>query len=514
MGQQCPHAYVGGLLITLITFNFQLCCSSRNLNHASSKHRNSVVSEDSLARCQTYLGWDIMRPFSAILTADPGTFSGVSEAHFILANLVNRTDKAADETVCGLLSSGILLGETVLVVTTGIGPSAAAMCTLEVLTECGAWIQDAVYFGTSGWSPQPGGLVNPPNCTAANWKKSKITRTGDVCISPFCVNWTCKQSTWVKQSAGAPNQCMRPAETAGPVNTSLFGECMFYKDNILGNVAFADSLIEVSKSASGTRNFPSRPAAVSTHEELYWSRVAQGVGRADDMPKLNKHAAPRVWDYTQCMEVDGQLFFNGSPWELKARDYAAETLNAALKHMAAVELKVRGSSSASQKEHMLGGGLASWKQAKLNLPLGEVHEEQTTLEDLSKKAVTADSMIAVSAMEGVGVSEAFMRYHALSTTLSPIPFTHIRTLSNWMLQPIQQVSPGVWEASEEVPDDFVNGYAYAISTGSSTILSLFQARCLAREGTNGANGTGCSFEIVSEALSSLIMEKRLKTSNA
>jgi hypothetical protein len=74
-------------------------------------------------------------------------------------------------------------------------------------------------------------------------------------------------------------------------------------NQILGNVAFADSLIEVAKSVSGTRNFPSRPAVVNAHEQLYWSKVAEGVGHADDMPKLSKNAAPRVWDYTKCMEV-------------------------------------------------------------------------------------------------------------------------------------------------------------------------------------------------------------------
>ncbi len=43
---------------------------------------------------------------------------------------------------------------------------------------------------------------------------------------------------------------------------------------------------------------------------------------------------------------------------------------------------------------------------------------------------------------------------------------------------MRQVSPGVWQYTEELPEDFVTGYGYAIATGSATILSLYQARCL------------------------------------
>lgn len=42
-----------------------------------------------------------------------------------------------------------------------------------------------------------------------------------------------------------------------------------------------------------------------------------------------------------------------------------------------------------------------------------------------------------------------------------------------------QVREGVWDIYQEVPEDYVNGYAYAIATGSATILSYYQQRCLA-----------------------------------
>lgn len=47
------------------------------------------------------------------------------------------------------------------------------------------------------------------------------------------------------------------------------------------------------------------------------------------------------------------------------------------------------------------------------------------------------------------------------------------------LLPTLQVAPGNWSYGEEVPEDFVNGYSYAIATGSAYIMSLFRQRCLA-----------------------------------
>jgi nucleoside phosphorylase len=52
-----------------------------------------------------------------------------------------------------------LMGQRTVVVATGIGPVAAALCTLELLV-CGRWINEIVYVGTSGWSPQRGGVLS------------------------------------------------------------------------------------------------------------------------------------------------------------------------------------------------------------------------------------------------------------------------------------------------------------------------------------------------------------------
>ena len=43
----------------------------------------------------------------------------MSEAHFILANLAGRLDKPRSTTVCGGVSTGVLMGQPVVVITTG-----------------------------------------------------------------------------------------------------------------------------------------------------------------------------------------------------------------------------------------------------------------------------------------------------------------------------------------------------------------------------------------------------------
>mmetsp|Transcript_12443 Transcript_12443/g.26864 ORF Transcript_12443/g.26864 Transcript_12443/m.26864 type:complete len:491 (-) Transcript_12443:204-1676(-) len=399
---------------------------------------------DDLDTCEDYLGWDVDQRFSVVLTADPGTFSGTPEAHFILDNLKYPKEKPHANTVCSGHVVGELMGQPVLVVTTGIGPSAASLCTYEVVTACGSWIKEMVYFGTSGWSPQLGGVLNPPDCSVAN-DNQRIVRTGDVCISPFTVNWTCKKATWDMQAQGVPNQCTRPREVAGPNATELFGQCMFYKDNTHFNLMLSEELLEAARSYMGAGNFPRRSANVSAQEKRYWSTMSRGTRQP--YPDLNPSMPPTVWDYKQCMEVDNQFFFSGVPWELKARDYAAMTLNAGL--------GLRGST-----------------------------------------ALSAHDVLAISAMEGIGVAEAMEKYHALSSTRHKIPYTNIRTASNWIHQPVQQTSPGVWEVFEEVPEDFVNGYAYAIASGSAAILTFYQARCIRMAAERLLPpGASCDFKI-------------------
>jgi hypothetical protein len=43
---------------------------------------------------------------------------------------------------------------SLLVLCAGIGPTAAALCVYDVMSQCGPHIKDVFYSGTAGWSAQ------------------------------------------------------------------------------------------------------------------------------------------------------------------------------------------------------------------------------------------------------------------------------------------------------------------------------------------------------------------------
>ena len=67
----------------------------------------------------------------------------------------------------------------------GIGPEAAALCTTYI-TACAELVKDFIYFGTSGWSAQTGGILNAPNsCAAANGPTNRTRETAQTsCAHP------------------------------------------------------------------------------------------------------------------------------------------------------------------------------------------------------------------------------------------------------------------------------------------------------------------------------------------
>ena len=92
--------------------------------------------------------------------------------------------------------------------------------------------------------------------------------------------------------------------------------------------------------------------------------------------------------------------------------------------------------------------------------------------------VAAQDVIAVSAMEAVGFSEAMYKFSALSGA-PQIPFTVVRSNSDYLYKPVMYEGDGMWTAGEPVSNDFINGYSFAIASSSAAVLSLFQARCQA-----------------------------------
>ena len=117
------------------------------------------------------------------------------------------------------------------------------------------------------------------------------------------------------------------------------------------------------------------------------------------------------------------------------------------------------------------------------------------------KTVAQGQVSAVSAMEAIGISQGLERYYAKQAAgTKPIPFTSVRGMSNQAVQPVTPQSPGseVWVPGTEVPEDFVNGYSYAIQSATSVVLSTLQARCLAAASASKSKGgstTSCTYTV-------------------
>ncbi len=98
-----------------------------------------------------------------------------------MANLVNATSVPAGASACAGVQYGSMMGQPMLVATTGIGPTAAALCVADLVARCGAHITEIVYSGTSGWTPQRGGVINAPECDKPN-PSTAINRCVCVCV--------------------------------------------------------------------------------------------------------------------------------------------------------------------------------------------------------------------------------------------------------------------------------------------------------------------------------------------
>ena len=69
----------------------------------------------------------------------------------------------------------------------------------------------------------------------------------------------------------------------------------------------------------------------------------------------------------------------------------------------------------------------------------------------------------------------------------------VRTHSDFLQKPIVQTGDGMWETSPDaLPQNFDDGYPYAIATGSTAVLTTLQRRCHA---INSANAAVCQYAL-------------------
>eukprot|EP00798_Chlamydomonas_sp_ICE-L_P004922 gene4922-34692_t len=369
------------------------------------------------------------------------------------------------------------------------------MCTQSVLDKCGSHVSEAIYMGTSAFPSVVGGVLQPsPSCDEPNQATDceSVIRVGDVCITPYAVNWDCKQADWSQHFFGSTNWdakvnnlCWLPEENFGVDASFLYGDCMFYDETFGVDASFlygecmfydvppgthelVDELYAAANSNVAKDVTRQRSKAQLEYDHEYWTMMKEGLdldyymfkkGGCDSLDLdyyMYKKGGCDSLDldyymynkgdnafktFTNCVEVDSQFFFSGPPYEATCRNLSAHVLNLA-----------------------------------------------TNSSDFASTDV-----VFANAMEGIGFNKAIMAYNKYSTR--PIPFVNMRGASNYNHMPVANgpIAGTYVYAEPQLKPDFSAGYSTAIDNYSAVILALWQARCLA--GVSESKKDKCNFSL-------------------
>lgn len=363
---------------------------------------------------------------SIVMTADPGDLiGGFGESSVLLAASTSTVqDPLADQLFCVEVLRATISEQRVLLATTGIGTSRAALCLDSLLRAYGDETREIIFLGTSGGSPAKGGAIDSGDCTEERSASEKVG-LGDVCVSSFATNWDCQRCVMRDAIDDTPLSACESVDCTLHDRWDLFGEfaCSYFAETSLARElvrSSRDVLVEPSKE-------------VMSVENVYWQKSS---GLSSSWSSAANRQRPTIYGPGECAEATSTTYWNGAPFDELARTYVAELINEA------------------------------------SAELGE--------EDLGKNKTRAD-VVAVSAMEGAGwmlvlrLSEVYMKF-------AHIPAANVRAVSDYDHDPLVRVD-GAWyedhdwlEGTEARRNATRAGYEYAIRTSSAVVLSLFEAR--------------------------------------
>jgi hypothetical protein len=362
---------------------------------------------------------------SIIFTADPGVqHGGIGENYYILESL--QKPKNVTFPACFSAVQGELFSSKVVLVTTGEGPSTAQLCVFQVLG-CSPYIKETMFFGTAGFSPRKGGILNPPSTCTPPEGQGTLVRYGDICVTNHAINWDCQGAEWSSTAASWPNECSLAGDPAAPFQAAL-------QDASSASYRGWDCIVtdpdEASKQLAddlyAAQNYTNRvappPDGVQEYLEWFWGNTTEGINRTWE---IDTAAAPRVFQRTECAEVDTVYWWTGTPWDTQSRGFAS---------------------------YAVGG------------------------------TPTSTETIVASAMEGIGYMTALRL--AENTTGIPVPHAVIRATSDFTVPiPVYQAANGTWLPGDSIslPPSLTDAGGapvtiYAIQSGNALILGLFENR--------------------------------------
>ncbi|KAJ3344216.1 hypothetical protein HDU93_000006 [Gonapodya sp. JEL0774] len=401
-------------------------------------------------RCGALEEWPLGKA-TALFVADAGAFSGTGEDTYYVKNCNDCQKLDPALTLCeGTIHYGHIMGQKVIIAGTGIGPLAATTCVLDFMNNCGIYVKQVIYSGTSGWSASVGGIISNGTCDKGLPNPNiKPTRIGDVCVATNAINWDCRLASFNQTAGGYPDQCAVPKESSTIDESFLFGKC-FWNNFTKAHTDFADDIVSAAKSV-GTSSFPKRSNFTVAHETEWWTLQNEALNTT--LVTVKEDDKPTVWDYKTCVESDSQVI-------LQTTDTFPEIVESHVYH---VNFKV-------------------WSGAPWDTLTRQYTAQilQGAVPSVSPNATEGDAIV-VSAMEAIGLAAAMTSYAKLADGKArpPIPFVYVRGNSDYVHQPvIYNATAKIWQQNGEVEDDFAHGYAYAIASYSTVVLSYLKSNCL------------------------------------
>lgn len=250
----------------------------------------------------------------AFLCADDGTYSGMSELHYLSQIVFQQVPM--NITYCQSVNlgyartlSGVM--KRVMIATTGIGSVNAAACTTSLLQTTGFEFSQMIFVGTAGMSPFIGGfepLKETNGCASQGDAESIALSIGSVCVTSVATDMEC--GTCVSNAASTihvpSSECSRP-DCTQHTEAALFGPCDF---NL--NSSLADRIV----SSNGNIVFPTMPSLVVNGTWQFWASNEAAPETFRSSPPF----VPRL--VSQCAEADAQQIWVGAPLDYLCREYS------------------------------------------------------------------------------------------------------------------------------------------------------------------------------------------------
>lgn len=432
----------------------------------------SLSSKDA---CTSLLGGTNV---SVIFTADPGLeHGGIGENYYLLRQL--KDGKKVTFPACFSAEHGILGSSRVALITTGEGPSTAEVCVFQVLA-CSEYIKETMFFGTAGFSPRQGGILNPPSSCSPPEKQGVLLRFGDICITNHAINWDCQGGPWSNTAMNWPDECTLAGSPDAPFEDVLQSrssasyrgwDCVIQEPDD-SSKQLADELVSAQ---NATQAVAPAPEGVQEYLQWFWGNTTELINRTW---VIDSAAAPRVFDRQTCAEVDSVFWWTGVPWDTQARGFVSNAVG------------------------------------------GSPNTTET---------------VAASAMEGIGYMSALRMARNISGII--IPYAILRSVSDFTVDiPVYQAANGTWlpgapvalppQLAETGDEGGAPVTIYAIQSGNALIGGMFEQRCVkegytAEQCSQGVSiraediaATGISNNVASSSTKSAIVARNICTVSA